>query len=69
MTKELRKAIMNRSKLRNKLLKSSNLASSAKVKYIFLGNWTIELSPTIENFGKLSVLSSRRRLFTKNLLF
>ena len=27
------------------------------------------MSPTIENFGKLLVLSSWRRLFTKNVLF
>ena len=29
----------------------------------------MELSPTIENFGKLLVLSSQGRLFTKNSLF
>ena len=74
---------MNRSKLRKKFLKSSNEESERrfnrrrnfcvsllrKTKKIFLGNYTIELSPTLENIGKLSVLSSWRRLFKKDLLF
>ena len=41
----------------------SVLACSEKLKDVFGGNYTIEFSPTIENFGKMSVLSSRRRLF------
>ena len=58
MTKKLRKAIMNKSKLRNKFLKTKNeeskrcfnyqinffVACSARLKEIFLGNYTIELS-------------------------
>ena len=81
MTKELTKAIMSRSKLRNKFLKArkeesrrhfnppkiSVSACSAKLQDVFLGNKTIELSSTIENFGKLSLLSSH--FFTKNPLF
>ena len=77
MIKELRKAITNRSKLRNKLLKTRKEKSikkafqsfnlqrivCEKLKDVFGGNYTIEFSPTIENFGKMSVLSSRRRLF------
>ena len=47
----------------------SVLGCSAKLKDVFWGKQTIKLSPTIENFGKLSVLSSRSRLFTKNPLF
>ena len=78
MTKELRKAIMNRSKLRNKFLKTRNEESKRrfnrqktllrKTKRQFFGK-TEELSLTIENFGKLSILSSRKRLSTKNILF
>ena len=59
MTKELRKAIMNRSKLRNNFLKTRNEESrncfNCQINLcvslfhetkIFLGDWTIELSPT-----------------------
>ena len=82
MTKELRKAIMKRSKLRNKFLKGRNeeskrrfncqrtsvIACSAKLKSVFLGNQTTELSLTIEDFGKLSVLSSRKRLHKESII-
>ena len=81
MTKELRKGIMNRSKLRNKFLKTRNeesrrrfnrqkisaLACSAKLKDVLFSK--LDHRVVSENFGKLSVLSSRRRLFTKNPLF
>ena len=77
MTKELRKAIMNSSKLRNMFLKTNRL----KNLYISLlrktkrscffgeGNFTIELSPAIKSFGKLLILSSGRSIFTKDPIF
>ena len=83
MTKELRKATMNRSKLRNKFLKTTNEESRRrfnrqrnfcvslprKTKRRFFGNQTITLSLIIKSFGKLLVLSSQSKLFTKNPLF
>ena len=77
MTKELRKAIMNSSKLRNMFLKTNRL----KNLYISLlrktkrscffgeGNFTIELYPAIKRFEKLLILSSGRSIFTKDLIF
>ena len=81
MTKELWKAITNRSKLRNKFLKTRNeeprrsfniqdifvLAYSTKLKDVFWAK--LDHRVASENFGKLSVLSSRTRIFTKNPLF
>ena len=81
MTKELSKAITNRSKLRNKFLKTRNeeprrsfniqdifvLAYSTKLKDVFWAK--LDHRVASENFGKLSVLSSRTRIFTKNPLF
>ena len=75
---------MNRSKLRNKLLKIRNEESKRCFNHhrnfcvslfrktkrcIFFEKQTIDLFATIENTGKFSVLSFQRRLFTKNLLF
>ena len=79
MTKELRKAIMNRSKLRNKFLKTRNKESRrrfnrkrtfcvsllCKTKRRFFGKLDHKVASAIENFGKFSVFSSRRRLFTR----
>ena len=83
MAKELRKIIMSRSKLRNKFLKTRieesrrrfnrrrNVCVSllGKTKRCFFGKLDLSSSPKIENFGKLSVLSSWKRFFTKNSFF
>ena len=64
MTKELRKAIMNRSILKNKFLKTRNLigvliakkvsvlACSAKLKDVYLGKLDHRVFSDIEKFGK-----------------
>ena len=79
MTKELTKAIINRSKLRNKFLKleTRNLKGALiakgnfcvsllhKIKILFGGNLDHRVVSRNKTFVKLSVLSSQRRLFTK----
>ena len=83
MTKELRKVIMNRSKLRNQFLKTRNEESKRrfnrqrnfcvslllKTKRRFFGKLDHRVGSDNRKLWKLSVLSSRRRLFTNNLLF
>ena len=83
MTKELRKTIMNRSKLRNKFLKTRNEESRRrfnhqrnvcvsllrKTKRLFFGTLNHKGLSDNSRFGKLFVLSFLRRIFAKNPLF
>ena len=69
MTKELRTGIMNRSKLRNKFLKTRT--EESKRRFYRQRNFCVSLLRKTKRrfFGKLDHKPSRRRLFTKNLLF